>query len=317
MTINRRRALSALAAAPFLAAAQERVRIVGYLLEGEGYPRRLSAKLAELGYVEGRNLRFEVRRVPQAPAASQIDQAARELARSGAEVIVAQGADFVTALHRATSKVPIVSGGVSNPISLGLAKTLRAPGMNVTGLSYGLDRAAELQFDTLKLLRPKLKRIVFQVSINDPYADLAPEHVAAAAKAQLDAFALKMKDSEAVERALASLRESTDAAWVAGLPKGVETKHVAASAIRHRIATHGMSPQQVREGLLFCQGFNHADHPGSLARIVDKVLRGVDPGTIPFELPDRPVFAINRATAAAIGASIPEEFRLRATEVFG
>jgi len=50
---------------------------------------------------------------------------------------------------------------------------------------------------------------------------------------------------------------------------------------------------------------------------VKQVLRGADPGTIPFELPDKTQFAFNRATARTIGVRVPEDVLMRATEVFG
>ena len=318
MSTDRRGFLAGIAAAslslPLI--AEDRIRVVGYLLEGEGRPRRLAASLAELGYVEGKNLRFEIRGYPKDPRPEQIDQAARALASSGAEVLVSAGALAVTALHRATTKIPIVSGGVSNPVTLGLAKSLREPGGNVTGLSFGLEEVAVLQLGTLRAFRPGLKRVTFVISLNDP-ADITPEHAKAAAGYGLTLDVVRIKDIDAADRVFRGMRERTDAAWIAPLPDALGTKQVAASAIRHRIATHGLHPTAVREGLLVCHGLATEDPQARVAVFVDKILRGANPATIPFELPDRTLFVINRATAAAIGVEIPEDLKLRATEIVG
>jgi len=50
-----------------------------------------------------------------------------------------------------------------------------------------------------------------------------------------------------------------------------------------------------------------------VAAILAKVLRGARPGDIPFELPDRPVFAFNRTTARRIGVELPPDIALRVT----
>ncbi len=142
-------------------AATERTYRLGYLAERK-MPSRLAPMLAELGYREGTNLHIEVR-VPNEDR-GELDRAAAELVRSGADVLVAAGFPRVTALSRATRSIPIVSAGISDPVGAGVAKSLRRPGMNVTGLSWGLPEAAVLQVGTLRALLPRLERIVFSRS---------------------------------------------------------------------------------------------------------------------------------------------------------
>lgn len=316
-------------AAPFAASAlaQEpgRGRVIGLLLHIPDYrPRNLLARLKELGYVEGRNLRIELRYVSDTATIEEIDRAAAELVRSGAEVLFAQGAVRTVALHRATTKLPIVTGGVSNPVTLGLARSLRSPGMNVTGLSYGLEQAAVLQFGALRLLRPRLKRVVFVVPGPDAYGPLvtgggkhAPEHVSAAAAAGLVLDHEYVNDMGGYEKAFGSIRDPVqEAAWVVDSPV-MPAKQIAPLAIRHKLATHGLGTKTVQDGLLVCCGISHSNASGRVATIIDKILRGADPGTIPFQQPDRNDIALNRATAAAIGVTIPQELELRATEIFG
>jgi len=53
------------------------------------------------------------------------------------------------------------------------------------------------------------------------------------------------------------------------------------------------------------------------ARITGGLSGGADPAAIPFELPDKTNLALNRATAAAIGVTLPEDLKLRADHIFG
>ena len=321
-TDSRRRLLAALLASPLAgrALAQESspVRIVGYLMVGEGHPRRLSAGLGELGYVEGRNLRFEIRRMPESAMPADREKAVAALAGSGAEVLVASGDWNVVALHRATTRIPIVSAGVSNPVSLGLARSLRNPGMNVTGLSSGLEEAAVLQFGALRLMRPRLKRVVFVAFHLEDELKVAPEHVSAAERLGIATDVAVAKDLEEVERIFAAIRETAvEAAWIDTPAAGVTAKQIAGSAVRHRLATHAIDASMVRDGLLFSFWLAQTDGAHRIAIIVDKILRGASPASIPFELPDKTELTINRATAAAIGVAIPEELKLRANAIVG
>ena len=73
----------------------------------------------------------------------------------------------------------------------------------------------------------------------------------------------------------------------------------------------------VREGALMSYLVSHANEHRKVAAILDKILRGANPAEIPFELPDRTTFLVNRATAKAIGVNLPPEILFRATEVIG
>jgi ABC-type uncharacterized transport system substrate-binding protein len=83
------------------------------------------------------------------------------------------------------------------------------------------------------------------------------------------------------------------------------------------VSLQRVGEDDVRAGLLLSYWIVHSDPPGRVAMLVDKILRGADPGKIPFELPDKTSFALNRGTAKAIGLRVPDEILVRATEVFG
>ena len=79
-----------------------------------------------------------------------------------------------------------------------------------------------------------------------------------------------------------------------------------------------MSPRPrttVDGGGLMCYTFGWDDKEKRMAEMLDKLLRGANPATLPFEQPHQPIFAINRRTARALGIEIPRDILVRATQV--
>src|SRR5262249_19422882 len=112
----------------------ERMRRIGVLLStGEGNPQRqaqlaaLVQRLTELGWADGRNARLDVRWT-----AGSVDAArkhAAELVALAPDIIVTDTSFNVAAVQQATRTVPIVFGGVIDPVGAGLVDSLARPGV--------------------------------------------------------------------------------------------------------------------------------------------------------------------------------------------
>jgi putative ABC transport system substrate-binding protein len=62
-------------------------------------------------------------------------------------------------------------------------------------------------------------------------------------------------------------------------------------------------------------GPNVRDLYWSLARCVDRILRGTAPAELPIEIPTKFYLAINLNTAKALGLTVPDRLLARADEV--
>jgi putative ABC transport system substrate-binding protein len=152
VTIGRREllvALSGAAAWPLAARAQqpERVRRID-IMSGvrESDPdamaryTALRQVLQQLGWSEGRNIRFDYR-FGMAGNRDLMRKYVAELIALQPDVILAAGTPTVGALQSATRTVPIVFAGIIDPVGSGLVASLARPGGNTTGFisyEYGL-----------------------------------------------------------------------------------------------------------------------------------------------------------------------------------
>jgi putative tryptophan/tyrosine transport system substrate-binding protein len=140
----RRRDLIALiggaAAWPLGARAQQmKMYTIGVLTLTSPDPKQLVEALREglrdAGYVEGRNLRLEIRSAAGRPDL-QLEKAA-ELVGLKVDLIVTFFTPAALAAKQATRDIPIVMAGAGDPVASGLVASLAQPGGNVTGQSSG------------------------------------------------------------------------------------------------------------------------------------------------------------------------------------
>jgi putative ABC transport system substrate-binding protein len=111
-------------------------------------PRALEQRLAELGYVEGRNLVIDFRSAGGEP--ERLPALAAELVGRGPDILVVVSTQSVLAAKNATQTIPIVFGAVGDPLGTGIVPSLARPGGNITGVSL---LNAELSGKGLQLLQ--------------------------------------------------------------------------------------------------------------------------------------------------------------------
>ena len=118
----------------------------------------LRRELRDLGYVEGKNIAFELRYAEERP--ERLSALADELVRLKVDLISAGGPNEALAAKNATKTIPIVfTDSPSDPVALGLVNSLARPGGNVTGFYSMADVLAGKRLQVLKDSIPKLSRV--------------------------------------------------------------------------------------------------------------------------------------------------------------
>ena len=293
-------------------AAPERVRVVGYL-SGGGPGERLARPLREFGFEEGRNLRIETR-VSNETDATRLNAVAAGMVALRPDALVAFGPRAV-ALAGATRSIPIVCAGVPDPEGAGLARSLRMPGGNVTGLADFHPDAANITIGLLKRLRPGLRR-VGEVHALGLASEAGMRTFARAAQVEgLEWMSVPVDTEAQVESALSPF--AGQAVVVGVFPQRILGKRLfeVATALRIMVLSFPeWNEDPVMRGSLMSYSMRHGDGWQRIAGVVAKVLRGADPAGIPFELPDRTAFIWNRRIARELGVELPQDLALRVTE---
>jgi putative ABC transport system substrate-binding protein len=310
--------------APLAAGAQpgRKVYQIGFLLHGSRGPREplfqaFEQALREHGWVTGENLvivyRYAEGKYDRLPAL------AAELVRLEPQVIVAVSTAAARATKDATSTIPIVMWGVSDPIGAGLIASFARPGGNVTGIT--ITPTWEIMAKHLELLKeavPRASRIGFLWNPANP--TVAPG-IRAVEKAALSrGVKLQLVGAQTPKEFEPAFRTMTEARADALLiyQESMFFTHLARLAdlaVRHRLPTMCGLDGYAKAGGLMAYGVNFADAYRQAAGYVDKLLRGADPADLPVEQPTKFGLVINLTTAKALGLTIPPSLLQRADQV--
>jgi putative ABC transport system substrate-binding protein len=270
--------------------------------------------LRDLGYVEGRNIAFEVRY-----AEGKFDRAlelAAELARLKVDVIVAHFTPAAIAAKRTTNAIPIVMAPAGAPLQTGLVQSLARPGGNVTGLSA---MAAELGGKRLELLRramPRLERVAVLGSTPDPFTKpFVKDLETAAERAGLQLIPVLAIGPAEFEKAFAEMAAAQAQAVIVQPLFDSQRASIVPLAARHRIAIMSSDRQTLVAGGLLSFWVDETELYRRAPIFVDKILKGANPADLPVEQPTKFVFALNLKTAKALGIDVPRSLQLDADEV--
>ena len=306
------------------AQAQQTSSVVGVLVNGSqqavfSNPTLLSveARLAEMGYVEGRNLTFEIH-----AADDQLDRLpslAADLVQRRVAVIAAFSGPAVSAAEAATTSIPIVFFTGFDPVTSGFVKSLNRPGGNATGVSI---LAAELNLKRLELLHelvPAAKTIAFlhtqtAIKSEDPFQKNMQQ---AAGTIGVNWLSLNVTGAADLDQSFAraegegagAVIVNSDAVFLNNRQK------IIALAARHRLPAMYFVREYAAEGGLISYGPNYNDAFRQVGEIIGRVLKGEKPEDLPVRQVTKIDLVINAKTANSLGLTLPAALLARADEV--
>jgi putative ABC transport system substrate-binding protein len=319
-------ALGVAAAWSLAARAQrgDRVRRIGVLMQGnESDPEaklRYSAfpqALADLGWTDGRNARFDLRWWGY--DINRIPVLAQELVGSQPDIIVANTTVATVALQRETRTIPIVFSGVADPVASGIVARIDHPSGNVTGFAIFEASLGGKWLELLSEIAPGLKRaaIMFNPDTSTTASTYMPSFETAARSLKVAPITAPVHSDVEIETAIIALGRELGGGLVV-MPDIFMTAHrapVISAAARNNVPAVYPHSYYARDGGLLSYTSNTADNWRRAASYVDRILRGEKPGDLPVQLPVKYEMVANRKTATALGLAIPPSILLRADEV--
>ena len=318
-----------LLAAPLAAEAQQvrGVPRIGVLLPSESSsfltsPSSLREGLRELGYVEGQTILIEWRLAEGHN--ERLPELARELVARKVDVLVTSGAlPTILAAKNATSTIPIVFAGASDPVGTGLVESLSHPGANVTGVSGQLVESEAKRLELLKGLGPRVSRVAYLWRPGPPSQGqslmqlMVEEAESAARHLGLQLLPIETPLPINFDDAFARMRKARANALLVTPAQfyGDARERLAELALRDRMPTMFGNRLHVEVGGLMSYGVNYVDIYRRTATYVDKILKGAKPADLPVEQPTKFELVVNLKTAKALGLTIPPSLLGRADQV--
>jgi putative tryptophan/tyrosine transport system substrate-binding protein len=318
--------LGGVAAWPLAARAQQQVNTpksayrIGFLFAGtlalRPQVQEFWRTLQQLGYIEGKNLKVEVRE-----ARGQLDRLpglASEIVATHPDVIVAVTSPATAAAKMATRDIPIVMAIISDPLGSGFVKSLARPEANITGPSLMSTELTGKRVELIKETLPDLS--ILGLLWNEKSA----QNVLIAKLAEQAASSIGVVLHSLPLRAAVDLDAALDKAFEEHLRAilvandAVTFDHrakIIAFSLAKRIPTFHTFPEEALDGALVAYGPKLSNEYGRAALYVAKILSGAGPADLPVDQATHFEFVLNMKTAKAIGVTIPTSILLRANEV--
>ena len=308
---------------PMVARAQQReaMRRIGVLTGGFGpdSQARLEAflkALAQLGWIEGKNVRLEIRR--GGGDADAIRRYATELAALSPDVIMAVGGTATGRLLQATRTVPIVFAIVPDPVGSGFVASLSRPGGNATGFLQFEYSLSGKWLELLKEIRPGLTQVAVLRDSTVPAGRGQFSIIQSVAPSLgVEVFPIDVQNPAEIERDVAAFARSSDGGLIVASSTGalVNRALIVALAARLKLLTIYAQREFVAGGGLMSYAANFSVQFRDAAGYVDRILKGEKPADLPVQAPTRYELVINLKTAKALGLDVPPRVLAHADEV--
>lgn len=262
------------------------------------------AGLAEHGWIEGQNLRFESRFTAGQMALTEAYAA--EMYGLGPDVFVVGTPENAVALQALTQTIPIVFVAVSDPVAVGLVASYSRPGGNATGVTHMEPSVGGVMAELLFEIAPATRMIVYLTNPDIYTTPMLPFVEEAAAARSAGVLEVHVQSVDDVAQTIARVAEIPNVGlvlppnnWVhnnaALFVEAINQNHIPAvyPALR-MVSAGGLIGVGTETGEMFRMGGEYAG----------RILNGASPASLPVMAAPFSM-SVNLRTAAAAGMSIP------------
>ena len=285
----------------------------------------LRARLKDLGWVEGKNIRYEYRTSEGDPAKRAA--LARELVEAKPDILVSSSTPDTVALIKNTRTIPVVFSTATDPVEAGFVQSLTRPGGNATGFTNSAPTMGDKWLEILTEIAPSTKHV--GVLFSPAAAPRKGDYFLDPMKAQAPSFGvaltpLPITDTTAIDSIVAAFAAQPGAGLVV-IPDSTMVGHrreIVAAAARHRVPAIYPYYYFIAVGGLISYGFSYdtiaaekSEVVVTQAEYIDLILRGANPAEVPVRTPRNYELLINMKAADALGLTVPPALLARADRI--
>ncbi len=279
----------------------------------EGYRNAL----AQLGWIEGKNLQTEVRWAAGNP--DKIKAFTKELVELRPDAVLVQGTVSTGSIVRETRSIPIVFVNVADPVGSGFVASLARPGGNVTGFMLDISLQGGKWVELLKEIAPRTQRIslLSNPETGPPLQFFMPSILAAASTFSIEVKSAPIHAKEEIEGVIAEQSRDPGGGLVV-TPAAFHTVNrdlIIALVAKYRVPAIYHERSYVESGGLIAYTPDLGEHFRSAAPYVDRILKGMKPADLPVQAPTKFELFINLKTASALDLRVPQTLLASAAEI--
>lgn len=272
--------------------------------------------LKDLGYVEGKNIRFEFRWAEG--ALDKLPEMALDLVRIPVDLIVTLSPPATVAAQRATRTIPIVFVAMGDPVASGVVASLARPGANLTRTTRMIVEMSTKHVEMLKEVYPALSNLAVMWNPNN--SSHLPALTAAETSAQtlsLQIIPLEVRTVADLDNAFAAtLQKRADGVlFIADPIFFIQLKRVADFVAANRLPAIANFVEFPKLGGLIGYAPSLPEEYRHATNHIDKILKAANPADLPVEQPTKFQLVINGKTAKSLGLVIPPTLLASADEV--
>lgn len=247
----------------------------------------------------------------------RIPEKMRALLEREVSLVVAITTPVALAAAKATRKIPIVFGTVSDPIGSGLVARIDRPGGNITGVTNLLPELSGKLLELSREIVPGAVRIAVMWNPENPAKALELRELrVAAGRASVALAELPVRSAAEIEKAIAGVGKDVSViVTLAETLTNANRQRIATLARMRHLPTVFNLAAHVEAGGLVSYSPDYGALNRRLGDLAGRILKGADPGTLPVEQPTTFELVVNKGTAKSLGISIPQTVLLRATKV--
>jgi putative tryptophan/tyrosine transport system substrate-binding protein len=322
--VKRRAFIAGLVAAALPSSTRaEAKKVVGLLMPlaagdsaGQERVKTFLAAMRELGWIDGRNMRVDLRWAPGGE--EEVRKQAAELVALAPDVVITNGSAGVRPLLKVTRTVPIVFAVVADPIGAGFVKSLARPGGNATGF---LTFETGLSVKWVELLKEIAPRVTRAAVLHDPTLTAIAGQLALIRSTMpsvgIDLTPVDARNAGDIGRAVAQFAGAENGGLIV-TPSASSVIHrdlIVQLAAKHRLPAVYPARYFSDVGGLLSYGPDLLDQYRHAAGYANRILKGEKPGMLPVQAPTRYELVVNLKTAKALDLPVPPNLLDRADVV--